>query len=389
MATATLAQLFATKTKAEILATMFADGAALGVDVVGVQAERLFRSMFEMESSAKELESYKRVQVAQAGFLSTVKLANINFDSSYIAPPNWTDLIARGFFNLGRYPAVATAGAAVLTCSAAATSGTVPAGQAIFSSNAITGGIRYRNKYAFTINPSVAIPVVLVAEVAGATGNLPVGSIVNIETTLAGCEISNPGTAGSWITTIGSDYESDDNLIARCLGRWAAHSYGGARSAYIEWVNDAFVAAAQTPTITRIGVDDGNPNGPGSTDIYLANAVGPATASELALVDQWLQARRGLGTGPLRVLAAPGLTINVAGAIYGNTNGVALGTANLLGLEAIVKPGSYVYRSTINALLHDPSIPGAYDVKLTSPLADVKLTGFQVPVFSIALTASL
>lgn len=385
---ATFAQLQQYRSKDAVLTDMYTLAANLGVDVVGVQAERLFRAMFEIEASAKSVEDYRRAQIAQAGFLQTVKLANTNIDGSYLAAPNWTDAIAQGFYNLFRAPAVATVGLGALVCGASATPGNVPAGQAIFSSTADTGGIRYRNKYAFVVVPGTTVQVTLQAEQPGIVGNVPVNAITNNEVTLAGCTITNPGTNGSWILTAGVDQESDDNLILRCLGRWAANSYGGARSAYDDWVAEAFTSVGQTPTINRIGVDDGNSNGPGSTDLYLANATGGATATELAIVDAYLQVRRGLGTGPLRVLSAPTLSIPVVATVYGNTEAATLGLANLLALEAVVRPGGVVYWSNIIALLRAPSIPGAYDVKLQTPLADVRLSTYEVPAFNVSIAVS-
>lgn len=394
--TATLQQLLTARDKDTVLAQMYATAATLGVDVVGVQAERLFRALYEIEAASKAREDRLRVQIAQAGFLSTVRIANTNIyddgTTDYIAPPNWTDLIAGGFFGLTRYPAYSTIGAAVLTCSALAAAGTVPAMQARFQSDEATGGQWYRNRYAFTVTPGRQVPVILVADVPGSSGNVPVNSITHIVTTLAGCSLNNPGTGGSWITTTGADYESDDNLIARCFARWAASSYGGARSAYAQWVADAFTAAGVTPTVTRIGVDDTNPNGPGSTDIYLASVTGPATVEDVALVDAYLQPRRALGTGPLRVFSAPGVTIPVHAALYGNANGVALGTAALTALGGIVGIGGAVYLSAIYAALTAPSVPGIQPplgrVEVYAPTADVELTGFQVPVFSANLTAT-
>lgn len=388
---ATLAQLFAVRDQATVLQQMYALGAQLGVDVVGVQAERMFRALFEIEATAKSGEDGQRAAIARAGFLQTVNLANTDsFTGAYIAPPNWTDLIALGWFNLTRYGAVKTVGAAQLSCNSLAAPATIPALTARFSTSS---GIYFRNRDTFTIAPGTAVPLTLIAEVAGSASNVPVDSIAVINTTFAGCTVSNPGTNGSWITTVGAEAESDTNLAARCLSRWAASSYGGARSAYAQWVTDAFTSVGLAPTIPayRIGVDDTNPNGPGSTDLYIANTAGPATAEEVALVDAYLQPRRALGTGPLRIFSAPALTIPVNAAMYGNAGGVALGNAALVALAASIGIGKVVYYSNIIAALSAPSIPGVAPptghVELFTPTADVVEATFQVPVFSVTLTA--
>ncbi len=387
MTTSTLTDLITPRSQQQILDEMFATAEFLGVDLVGVQAERMFRALFEIESRAKAREDFLRAQVAMAGFLALVKSANTNQNGSYIAPPNWTDALAEGFFHLFRYPAVATVGNAQLVCSALALGGTIPAMQATFSTAGGGGGVLFKNKYPFTIVPGTTVPVTLVATIAGTGGNVPVNSITQNVTVLGGCSINNPpGNQGSWITTAGTAYEADDNLIARCLSRWAASSYGGARSAYVQWVNDAFAQFGVTPTITRIGIDDTNPNGPGSTDIYLANLIGPATVQEVAIVDGFLQSVRGLGTGPLRVLPAPGVTIPIVATIQGNSGGVPIGTANLIALEGNIKIGGTVFRAALDAALM--AVPNAYNVIFTTPLADIVLTGFQVPTFALSLTAT-
>lgn len=388
--TATLVQLFTARSQTDIRDSMYTTAASLGVDVKGVQAERMFRTLYEIESSAKSNEDYMRVQVAQSGFLQTVKQANYDQAGNYIAPPNWLDLLALGFFNLNRIPAIATIGGALLTCGPLAASSNIPARQAIFASNT---GVTFRNAVPFTVIPNTVVPLTIIADVSGTSGNVPVGSINQLATVIANCSVSNPGTSGSWVTVSGADAESDDNLIQRCLARWAATSYGGARSAYAQWVLEALSAAGISSSVIKIGVDDTNPNGPGSTDIYIADAAGPATLAEIAAINSYLQPRRGLGTGPLRVLPAPNVNVPVVAIIYGNANAVALGAASLAALQATVPIGSgaFIYVSDIYAALSAPAIPGVKPptghVELSSPLADVALSGFQVATLVPTLVA--
>lgn len=391
MAAATLATILAASDQSTWRARLIDGAATLGVDTIGVEAESVFRALYEMEAAWKAREDSLRIQIAQAGFLGTVKSACYDSDGAYIEPPNWVDLIAKGEFNRERHPAIATVGHGLLTASNLASAGTVPAMQARFVSSEATGNQRYRNKYAFRVVPGGApTEVTLVADVAGAAGNVGPGDVTHLETNLAGCSFTN-ASSSSWIDTRGVDMEADDSLIARCFSRWGASSYGGVRSAYLEWITNAFVAAGLTPPVLRVGVDDANPNGPGSTDVYVANGMGPATLAELAIIDAFLQPRRGLGKGPLRFLPCPALTIPVVANIFGNSNGAVLGARTLLALEAIIGIGGTVHRSAVYAALSAPAIPGVVPpngyVDLTAPLADVLLTGFQVPVFQITLTA--
>lgn len=370
--TTSLTTLVTATSQADRLAAMYVTAADLGVDVVGVQAERLFRALFEIEAAQKAQEDQLRVKIAQAGLLDTVKLAG----------SAWVTLLALGFFDLPRAPATSTVGAASLACGPLAVAGTVVARQARFQTGT---GVIFTNADAFTVAPNATIPVTLVASVPGSTGNVALNSTWTNVTTLTNCTLTNPGTSGSWITSAGVDEESDDSLIARCRARWAATSYGGASSAYRQWIADAFTAAGVASTITRLGVDDGNPNGPGSTDIYLANSTGPATVGELATVDAYLQPRRSLGTGPLRVLAAPALSVPVVAVLYGNTGAVAPATAMLAALQSTISLGGIIYRADLIARLM--ALSGVYNVVLSTPAADVDLTGFDVPTFAPSLTA--
>ncbi len=370
--TTSLATLVTATSQSDRLASMYTLAASLGVDIVGVQAERMFRVLFEIEAAQKAQEDLLRVQIAQAGFLDMVKAAG----------RAWVTLIAAGWFTLARAPATSTIGNAVLACGPLAIAGTVPARQARFQTGT---GVIFTNAEAFTVAPNATIPVVLVATVPGSTGNVATGSVWTNVTVLTNCALTNPGTAGSWITSAGVDEETDDNLIARCRSRWAATSYGGAASAYRQWIVDAFAAAGVTNTITRLGVDDGNPNGPGSTDIYLANVTGPANPTELATVGAFLQPRRSLGTGPLRVLAAPALSVPVVAVLYGNTGAGALATAMLTAWQAEIPLGGIIYLAELYSRLM--ALAGVYNVVITSPAADVDLTGYDVPTFVPSITA--
>lgn len=369
-----LVTLFAARDQATVLAQMYTLAGQLGVDVVGVQAERLFTALYQIEAQAKSQEDSLRVQVAQAGFLDTVMQAG----------SAWVDLLAQGWFGLTRAAATYTTGLASLACGSLAIGGTVPALQARWQSST---GVTFTNATAFTVTPGSTVPVVLQAVIAGTSGNVQVGLSWTNVTVLNNCTLTNPGTAGSWITSAGIDAEADATLIARCKARWAATSYGGAASAYLQWVSDSFTTQGLTNAITRVAIDDGNPNGPGSTNLYLADAAGPATAAELGIVSPYLLARRGLGTGPLGILAAPGYSLPVIATIYGNTNGVTLGTAALQSLQATIPLGGTVYFAQILDTLY--RLPGVRNVAFSSPTpgTDTVLPGFDVVTFVPTLAA--
>jgi hypothetical protein len=374
--------LFAARSQQTILAQMYALATQLGVDVVGVQAERLFTSLFTIESYAKSQEDALRVQVAQAGFLQTVAAAG----------SVWVTLLAAGWFNLQRQPATPTQGVGLLTCGPLAVPGQVAANQARWATGT---GVTFTNYQPFYIQPNSVVPVFIQATVAGSSGNVPLNSTWSNITSIANATLANTGQGqqnGSWISMAGSDAEADATLIQRCLSRWAATSWGGARSAYREWVNNAWLLAGQPNPIIQVGVDDSNPDGPGSTRIYLTDSAGPATSQELAVVNPYLQSIRSLGTGPLLVTAPPAADIQVVATIYGNSNGVALATAALAALQPTIPLGTTVYFADLLATIWNAcSLTGVTggNVVFTSPAPgqDTYLSGYQTPILVPTLQA--
>lgn len=379
---ASLTTLFTAREQPAVLSDMYALAATLGVDVQGVQAERLFRALYEIESRAKAAEELKRVAIAKAGFLQTVTSAG----DTQEATDAWVELLAYGWFYLTRAPATKTVGIVQLACNALTASNTYGARTIKVKS---TGGVVFQNAEAVTLGPSVTRTVSFEALEAGTSGNVANNAITTLVTTIGGVTVSNPpvGSTGSWITSAGQNAEGNTSLIARCLARWGATSAGGSARAYREWVTAAFTSASLTPTVTRMAVDDGNPNGPGSTDLYLATDAGPASASEVSTVDLYLQPRRSLGTGPLRVFSAPALSIPVVGVLYGNAGAVSLASDALTALQATIPIGGTVYYSALIAALM--RLPGITNVALSSPgpAIDTVLSAYQVPLLVPSFTA--
>lgn len=149
------------------------------------------------------------------------------------------------------------------------------------------------------------------ARVAGTSGNVTIGSIIAIVSGPAGLSIEGSGTQVQ--TSTARNQESDQEYINRGLGAWGKLSVWTLTG--FDYYIPTFGNNGTTLNVTRWGVDDSNPMGPGTVAVYLGNATGPASAPEVAAVLAGLDSPsvHPLGSGQLFVSAAADhpLTINI------------------------------------------------------------------------------
>ena len=384
--TTSLAQLIVAQDQPTILQNMYTLAASLGVDVVGLQAERLFRALYEIEATAKSVEESFRVNVAMGAFLDLA--AQISPYSSVAAgKTTWLDLLAAGYYLLERSPATKTVGTVHFTATASATGGSIQAGAVTVSDS---NGNRYQNVNAFTVVPGATTAVLVKALVAGTAGNVANGTIKKMVTTVAGVTCNNIALfVTSWIAAAATDAETNGSLINRCRARWSATSYGGCAGAYAQWINEAFTTTGKAATISRQSADDTNPNGPGSTDIYLANAAGPANVTEVGIVNTYLQPRRGLGRGPLRVLSSPAFNVPLSITVYGNQDTATI-TQTIANVFSNTPLGGTIFIDALTSAIL--ALPGAYNAPIGNGSvnyasgATIKVPIGYVPVKVLTLT---
>jgi hypothetical protein len=380
---ATLAQLITAQDQPTILANMYTLAASLGVDVEGVQAERMFRALYEIEATAKANEEQYRVNVTKGAFLDMA--SDVSPYSDVLAGrTTWLDLLAAGFFNLFRSPATVTLGVARFTASVLALSASIPA-KRITIADAF--GNQFQNLDAFTVTPGASVNVRVVAIRPGSTGNVANNTITTMVTTLGGVTVNNPAQAGttSWLTTAGVDPEANANLVGRCRSRWSRASAGGGAAAYTFRVAEAFAHVNLANTVTRIAVDETNPLGPGSVAIYLANASGPATATEVSIVDVYLQPRKTLGMGTLLTAAATAFTVPLSITVYGSSNASAAAAAVASVFSSTQLGGRIFIDAITSALL---ALPGVFNAPIFGYTTGsyIQVPTGHVPVASLSLT---
>jgi hypothetical protein len=345
-----------------------------GVSATGWTDESTHRGLVELFARAQASEQGIRSQLATASSRALImQMEDLALRDA------WLGFLARGWYGLDFLPATFTTQRFVLACSAAGGPYTI-APRALRAQD--EDGVVFRNTGRLTSDLAAGVQTVVlppggtlnelewVAEVAGTSGNIPAGSTLSLITTLAGVTVTNPqiGSSGSAILTAGADIETAESLDARCAARWDRTAVGQLPGALVLWIFESFEVDGLTCTITKWRVDDENPNGPGSADVWLANADGPATVAEVARVNAYMQARWGAGTGVLRVMAATERVVPFTARLFAldrSESNIADAEAVIATLESITPLGSTRYSDDVTKALR--SIPDLYHVEHDFP----------------------
>jgi hypothetical protein len=390
MTTPTLADALAKSTAGEIRDDLIDALAAEGASVHGVDTMSAERGLVEIH--ARSMERYEDIRSLLATAGSKALIMAIE-DTE--ARDSWLDYMATGWFGLTRFLKTKATHRIRLVASAAA--GPYPiAPRALLVQTA--GGIQFKNTGRTTADLTAAPGTVTLdlggtrddlewqAELPGTDGNVAAGQTWTLVTTLAGVTATNPaiGSTGSSILVSGTDTETSESLSLRMDARWDRTAVAQLPGSLIEWIFESFEVDGLTCSITRWKIDDTNPNGPGSTDVYLY----PGTAEELARVDAYLQARRALGTGELRVMAAAVLSIPFSATLFSlgtstETQIEADATASIAVLESLIDIGGIVYLSDITKALR--LLSSLYDVThdLVTTQSAVNEVIDLVPTFTV------
>lgn len=275
-----------------------------------------------------------------------------------------------------------TQGAAVLT-STAASGYTVEVGQLIGSTD---NDVDFTNATAGVLAAGGTLSLQWQAVLAGAAGNVPNNAIKRLKTPLAGVTIANPaGPSGIWYTTSGADLEPAPKLRDRNKTKWGTLNQ-------ISMPSDGYRnLALQVPAVTRVYVDDLNPRGPNTLDVYLATANGPASSTELNAAQALFDVKRSPDARPLALAPTP-----VEQAVVGTVH--ILRALNTTTKQAEVRKAidDFLLSVPIGGLVLPPATNGvlAYSELLTavgqvrgvvgfkplSPLTDVALLANQIVV---------
>lgn len=243
-------------------------------------------------------------------------------------------------------------------------------------------GATYRNIDGGTVPLGGSLTLQFDAEVPG-SGN-PVS--LELSTPLAGFSaaiaITDP------IVRPGAAAESDDRLRTRNRTKWATLSYAEPADAYIAW------ALAASPFITRAFVDDLNPRGPGTLDIYCAGPSGPVPGPVLVTVIDYIEgnidgiSRRPLGSD-VQAFSASSASVTITGTLYVSASYSLTATrdyvyAAITALLQTLPVGGTVLLAELYSTIM--SIAGVNNVHLTSPTTDTTVAVTSVPISTPSLT---
>lgn len=295
-------------------------------------------------------------------------------------------------FGNTRQPSEATQGRCVLFCDAAEGPHTIDVGDYIWtdgSGNEFSNVAGLGVVYPATLTSGGSLALLFEAAKPGESANIATGQTLTPITTLAGVTVTNPAAPGSstWITRAGINEESDVALRLR-------NETTLPRLAEFELIKDAVegIVLDKVPAITQVGVDDQNPRGAGTFDVYVAGETTTAGASDVTAAQVALAARV-MGSDVVRAYAAPVVVLNVTGIIYYDAKfeplavqtGVHaavdafIATIPLGGFDFSPGPSQTVQKNDIESEIRNTTINGAKCVRtvtLTVPVADVAVTSF-------------
>ncbi len=233
----------------------------------------------------------------------------------------------------------------------------------------------------FVLSQDVVLPlsgtltgVVVRAESPGAAYNVANNTINQLSTSVPGLTVNNPDPgSGSWVTSSGTDAESDVDLALRCMERWPTLGEAGAvAGTYDLWAK----AADGTVTRTKVFADG---TVAGQVDVYVAGAAGALSGGVVAAVQDYIDQRVPLCVSAL-VLSPTNHAITIAGDVYVAAAMLATATAAVATaldeLASTTEIGGTFYFSQLEAAIQDVS--GVRNVELSSPVADVVLGATEV-----------
>lgn len=311
----------------------------------------------------------------------TSKLAGFGYNSYATGAP--LKEYSRSSYDNEPQASQKTKGPLLLT-STAATPYTIGVGQLVA---ATATGIEYGNTEGGTLNAGGTLELDFEALLAGAAGNVANGAITLLKTPLAGVTVANSVISGSgvWYTTSGADPEQTQKIRTRNRTRWKTLNQ-------IAMPGDGYAyIALSIPAITRVYVDDQNPRGPNTIDVYLATPNGPASGAEVAAVQALYNIKRSPTVNVL-ALAASTKTITFTGQvnIQASLNTAAKRATVLAKIDAFIRSfpiGGVIlppstsriipYSELIGAIT---AVPGVSGVAPTSPTSDVPMNPLDLAV---------
>lgn len=303
------------------------------------------------------------------------------------ATGKWLKSRASQGYGVEFIPAAFAAGEWTGTNSTGATLGPYAPGDLVFVHT--TKGKTYRNTETVSFLAGVPLVIDIEANEVGTDSDAAPGTI-ELQTVVLGLSGTNA------VSVLGQDDEEDADLRARCRLKLGALSPNGSRSAY-EYV-------ALTPTdpsgrwdhgVTVIKTKVSPTSETAEVEVLLAGPDGALTAPEVTAVDLAIQTTVVPEAVTCTVASATALLVPVTFEVFLPTGLSDEEVETLVGdaLSDLFRdlkiggsvlpsgPTGYVFRNVIEAAILR-AVPGALQVEVTAPAADVALDAAEVAVLS-------
>lgn len=343
---------------------------ALGFETTGWASGKIQRSLVTLHAW---------VQADQ----SEVVRQTANFVSTSTATGSPLTELSRAHFENTRLAAVKTAGPYTLT-NAGATPYTLIPGQLLFESDT---GPQFRSTSGGTLAAGGTLTIQIEAVKAGAEGNVASSAIKRLLTPLAGVTGNNPAPAVGvpWYTTAGADEESPEALRARNSARMGTLNQIAMPGSGYEFL------ARSVAGITKVTVDDQNPRGPNTLDVYVATSSGPAGAGDVAAVQALIDTKRSpsadvLALAPSTLSLDPAFIIDVRSSYNTAATQTRIGQA-IDDYVGTVPIGGFKFAQESSGKMPLSELietitkrPGVDRVRCTSHTSDPSLTPLQLLV---------
>lgn len=283
---------------------------------------------------------------------------------------DWTAAVAFGLFGLSKILGTQWTQTVLLACTAGKGPYVFTAGTQVLLTTDNKRGIV---SVGGTLSGGGTLSIDVVGESPGALRGL----INRLESPLAGVSVvSSAVKIVSSVPQFGSDDETDNALIARCLARWPSLATIGTKDRVEVW------ARAASTEVTRIRVDADTVN-PGGVIVTIAGVSGAVSGGAVTAAQAYVDARAPI-TDFITIQNASNLTITA-------TANVTVPAAQLAAIQAAADAtwnaylasaqiGAVVYRSRLLQAVMDA---GAIDIQvlhLNGLGIDVTLASNQVPV---------
>lgn len=361
-----LQQLLTPTTEADALTSMLAYLDALGFNATSWQSGSMPRTLVQLVARFYADLTVTRVTLTQSRFNDT-------------AEGPFLDLYSKDAYDNDRFVAVATQFTALLDDTVSLVGPfTITLNQLVAQDDQ---GYTYRSQNTGTLAHGGTLIVTFQAEQAGRDAIPDVGLSIALSTPLVGL----PDPLVTAITVQGANAEQDPKLRTRNKAKWATLAYADPQDAYIAW------ALSADASVTRVYVDDLNPRGPGTIDIYIAGEAGALDPSVATNVLNYIEgitdgiSRRPIGSD-VDVFSATTANVSITGTLYVAASysqtvvNIAVNTAIGAFFETLPVGGGggMVQVASLYAVIM--AVSGVLNVHLTAPLTDTSVGATQVPI---------